>query len=113
MTAVPGSTGLARILPALAAYHLLLLAGAVLLLLVGVGLADRLLALPGIVLVAAGLLTQFAVVRWSLRRSPRSAAGSAAIEPRPMLCTTCGWKGTASSIFCPRCHRVLVRPFRD
>jgi hypothetical protein len=117
MRAPAKTPGVARVLPALAFYHLLLIAGAVLLL-VGIELPKELLALGGGALMIAGVAIQFAVIRWSMRQAEQAPSEggrvtpTVAIEPRPMLCTTCGWEGSASSIFCPRCHRVLVRPFR-
>ncbi|MFZ0891960.1 MAG: hypothetical protein WB778_02005 [Thermoplasmata archaeon] len=97
-------------------YHVLLLAGAFLLL-AGYARGDALWMVAGASLIVAGIVVEIAILWWTasmIRHAPypRDERGSKETPEAPTkwsrLCTSCGWKGHAPTVLCPRCQRLTV-----
>lgn len=100
----------------LLAYHVLLLAGAFILL-TGLARGDELWIGVGGGLIVAGIGIELAVLWWSaslVRRTTGSnESGPLSVREsnpvgRPRLCASCGWKGKARGPLCPRCQKMTI-----
>jgi len=103
----------------LVAYHVLVLAGAYFILLGFVG-GSRNLELAGVGVVAAGILTELWVLRWSARLVRRAADRGAGeristgqsslyLPPKASLCVRCGAHESGVRRTCSRCGNPMVR----
>ncbi len=102
-------------------YHILILAGAYLVVL-GIIDGSPLLQVVGVVSIVAGVVTEAAVLAWSaqlVRRAASAKDGSdretaqpaEASSLRGQLCVRCGWSGRDTGHICPRCAGLLVLRF--
>ena len=93
-------------------YHVLILSGGALAI-VAVVRGPTVLLVPGLVLLAAGIITVLWVLGWAGRLAGRAAAASPSREaPLPMarwICVRCGNAGTGQPVVCPRCGGWLTR----
>lgn len=105
----------ARLLFALASYHILIVLGGAVLLVYRAPIPDAV----GVAAITIGILIALEIVMGSLRAVRKAAArslarGTPAVSGAPTprassRCLNCGWLGRAILPTCPRCGRVIVR----